>query len=69
MVKNMPELDRFPWCGHSVIMGKRKGEWQDTDYVLSWFGQDISTGRKAYRRYLQDGIDEGHKEDLVGGED
>ena len=24
-------------------------------------------GRKAYRRYVQDGIDEGHREDLVGG--
>ena len=67
MVKSMSELDRYPWCGHRVIMGKRKAEWQDADYVLSWFGQDISTGRKAYRRYLQDGIDEGHREDLVGG--
>ena len=67
MVKSMSELDRYPWCGHRVIMDKRKAEWQDADYVLSWFGQDISTGRKAYRRYLQDGIDEGHREDLVGG--
>ena len=67
MVKSMSELDRYPWCGHRVIMGKRKAEWQDADYVLSWFGQDISTGRKGYRRYLQDGIDEGHREDLVGG--
>ena len=67
MVENMSELDRYPWCGHSVIMGKRKAEWQDADYVLSWFGKDISTGRKVYRRYLRDGIDEGHREDLVGG--
>ncbi|OQY09341.1 MAG: hypothetical protein B6I30_09970 [Desulfobacteraceae bacterium 4572_187] len=67
MVKSMSELDRYPWCGHSVIMGKRKAEWQDAGYALSWFGQDISTGRKAYLRYLQDGIDEGHREDLVGG--
>ena len=67
MVKSMSELDGYPWCGHRVIMGKRKAEWQDTDYVLSWFAQDISTGRKAYRRYLRDGIDEGHRENLVGG--
>jgi len=67
MVKNMSELDRHPWCGHSVIMGRRKAPWQDVEYVLSWFGRDISGVRKAYRRYVQDGIDEGHREDLVGG--
>jgi len=67
MVKDVSELDRYPWCGHSAIMGKKKADWQDVDYVLSWFGQDISTGRKAYRRYVQDGIDEGHRKDMVGG--
>ena len=67
MVENMSELDRYPWCGHSAIMGKRKAKWQDTDYVLSWFGQDIPTARKVYRRYLEDGIEEGHREDLGGG--
>ena len=63
----MSDLDRYPWCGHSAVMGKRKAQWQDTDYVLSWFGQDTSTARKVYRRYLQDGMDQGHREDLVGG--
>ena len=67
MVKNVSELDRYAWCGHSVIMDRRKAEWQDADYVLSWFGQDISAGSKAYRRYVQDGIEEGHREDLIGG--
>jgi REP element-mobilizing transposase RayT len=67
MVKNMSDLDRYAWCGHSAIMGKRKLKWQDIDYVLSWFGQNHSTARKAYHRYLQDGTDEGHREDLVGG--
>jgi putative transposase len=66
-VKSMSELDRYPWCGHSAIMEKRKSEWQNIEYVLSWFGQNRSTARKAYRRYLQDGTDEGHREDLVGG--
>ena len=67
MVKNLSDLDGYPWCGHSAVMGKKKAQWQDTDYVLSWFGEDISTARKVYRRYLQDGIEEGRREDLVGG--
>jgi len=67
MVKNMSELDRYPWCGHSAVMGRRKSEWQDSDYVLSWFGRNKGAARKAYRRYLQEGIEMGRREELVGG--
>ncbi|NLD37867.1 MAG: hypothetical protein GX654_13450 [Desulfatiglans sp.] len=67
MVKNLSALDQYPWCGHSAVMGKRKLAWQDVDYVLSWFGQGKSAARKFYRRYIQDGVDKGRRDDLVGG--
>jgi putative transposase len=67
MVKNMSELDRYPWCSHSAVMGRRKSEWQDSDYVLSWFGRNKGDARKAYRRYVQEGIEMGRREELVGG--
>jgi hypothetical protein len=38
LVKNMSELERYRWCGHSVLMGRVKHSWQDREYVLSWFG-------------------------------
>lgn len=34
LVHSMKELDRFPYSGHSVLMGKRMHEWQDLNYVL-----------------------------------
>ena len=67
MVKSVYELDRYPWCGHSAIMGRKKMEWQEVDYVLSWFGKRKNNARKAYRRYVQDGSEDGHRDDLVGG--
>lgn len=67
MVKSMSALDRYPWCGHSAIMGRKKVEWQEIDYVLSWFGQKKNIAKKAYRRYVQDGIEDGRRDDLVGG--
>jgi putative transposase len=39
LVKSLRELDGYPWCGHSVVMGKKRHEWQDQHYVLSWFGE------------------------------
>ena len=67
IVKNMSELDRYPWCGHSVIMGRKKREWQDRKYVLLWFGNNEGDAKKAYCQYVKKGIKEGRREDLVGG--
>ena len=67
MVKNMSALDRYPWCGHSAIMGRKKRVWQDVYYVLAWFGKKKTSARKTYRQYVQDGIEEGRRNDLVGG--
>ena len=67
MVKTLSELDKYPWCGHSVIMGKKKRDWQDKDYVLQWFGKKEAEAKRVYRQYVKKGIVEGRREDLVGG--
>ena len=36
---NLSELNRYPYCGHSVLIGNRKRIWQDAAYVLGYFGQ------------------------------
>jgi hypothetical protein len=38
LVKDISKLDRYCWCGHCVLMGRIKHEWQDLDYVLSVAG-------------------------------
>jgi REP element-mobilizing transposase RayT len=53
LVKTPNELDTYPWCGHSSIMGNQKFEWQDRGYVLIWFGKNQEESTKAYREYLQ----------------
>jgi putative transposase len=52
IVKTMEELDVYPWAGHSVIMGKKRLLWQDTDYVLQWFGHS----KKSYRTLKEEGL-------------
>lgn len=67
MVPNMPKLDGYPWCGHAVIMGRRKHNWQDRGYVLRWFGKKEKEAKNNYRRYVQEGISLGGRPELVGG--
>lgn len=67
LVNSLTELDRYPWCGHSVVMGNRAHEWQDRDYVLGWFGKTEGRAQKAYRDYVAKGIGQGRRLELVGG--
>lgn len=66
VVGGLDELNRSPWSGHSALLGNVKRGWQDTDYVLAYFGK----GHRASRDYLNfvvEGISLGRRPELVGG--
>jgi len=67
IVKDFEELDGYPYCGHSALTGKEKREWQDTEYVLRFFGKREGKARRAYRSYVENGISTGRHPELVGG--
>jgi len=67
MVKGMAKLDRYPWCGHGVIMGRCENEWQDVKYILKWFGRKEKDARKSYKEFVKKGIALGKRPDLTGG--
>jgi len=67
LISTVGELNRYKYCGHSVLMGRRKCEWQDTDYVFSYFGKRVGDARKRYLSYVKAGVEQGHRPDLVGG--
>jgi putative transposase len=67
MVVDLKALDSYPYCGHSVLMGKKKIEWQDVEYVLGYFGKRIGAARKRYWSYIEEGIPLGRSPELVGG--
>jgi len=66
LVKNLTELNRSPWSGHSALMGRVERKWQDTEYVLSFFGRQ-RTRRRNYLKYVEEGIELGPRPELVGG--
>lgn len=62
VVKTLSELDLYPYCGHSALMGKISRPWQATETVLDRFG---SRGR--YRKFMEEGKEQGRRPELVGG--
>ncbi len=67
LAKSLSQLDRYPWSGHSAIMGRAEHTWQDVDFVLSWFGSRAGEARRTYRHFLEESVSEGRRPELVGG--
>lgn len=67
IVKDMKQLDRYPYAGHSAILGRSDYPWIQSQYVLTWFAKTKSAARKAYREFISKGLDQGRKPELVGG--
>jgi REP element-mobilizing transposase RayT len=67
IVANLKELSKYPYGGHSAIMGKRTREFQDVDYVLRLFGDKVVKARRNYREYVQKSAELGRRPELVGG--
>jgi len=67
IVKNLEELKGYPWCGHSVIVGRVKRDWQDMDTVLAYFGKRRKRAIEKYENFVGEGIEAGRRPELLGG--
>jgi len=48
-------------------MGRVEYKWQDTSYVLEWFGKRLKGARSKYRDFIEKGVTMGKRPDLTGG--
>jgi putative transposase len=67
VVKDVKELKRYEWCGHSVIMGIVKRQWQDRDTILAYFGKMRKRAIEKYEHFVGEGVKGGGRPALVGG--
>lgn len=66
-VEDMKQLDKHPWCGHSVLMNRKHNTWQNVDYILGQFSGRKSLARTKYHNFVRKGISDGKRSDLIGG--
>lgn len=67
IVKDMNDLDAYPWTGHAAIVGRQPRPWQDKDRILSYFGNTEGEAKEQYRQFVEEGIAMGKRPDLTGG--
>jgi REP-associated tyrosine transposase len=66
-VGDMGALDRYPWTGHSVLMGQNRLAEQNCKEILAYFGKQTTPAREGYRRFIVDGAGQGKREEFCGG--
>ncbi len=67
LVPDIAALNVYPWCGHSVVIGNHKRPGQVVEEILLRFGDTLEESRQGYFKFIQDGVHQGKRNDLVGG--
>ena len=67
IVEDTTHLNKYPYCGHSAILGIEDRIWQDVNTVLGYFGKTVNASRESYLSYISSGFDQGHRDELIGG--
>lgn len=67
IVDDLKQLEAYPFCGHSALVGRVKRSWHEVDEVLDMFAAKRLQARKRYRFFIEKGIQQGHRKDLTGG--
>jgi putative transposase len=67
IVKDMKSLRKYKWCGHSVIMGKNKAQWQNTDEILEYFSRNKKEAVRKYEEFVFEAKGLGRREEFTGG--
>jgi len=57
----------YLWSGHRAYLGLETIPWLTTDWVLSMFSSRADCARRAYRRFVEEGIQRGHQEEYGKG--
>jgi len=66
-VTTLPALARYPWTGHSALLGIVPRPWQATRTILDHFGPSQRHARTAYQAFVAAGRAQGRRPELQGG--
>lgn len=57
-------LGRWRYSSHGAYLESSHPGWVSVEPVLSQFGRSRAQARTAYQRFMAEGVDEGHRDDL-----
>lgn len=67
LVKDLSGLKRYPWSGHSALVGKVPRPWQERADILGRFGSGQGLAKRRYLEFMAAGATQGRQPELQGG--
>lgn len=67
LIRTPEALARYPWTGHSSLLGFAPRSWQATQEVLLRFDPDVSTAQSRYQTHVLSTWNAGFRNDLENG--
>ena len=67
VVPDLRALDRYPWTGHSALLGTVLRPWQASGEILGQFGRTPRRARACYRAFVAAGVPAGRRPEFQGG--
>ncbi|NLP05328.1 hypothetical protein GX411_05205 [Candidatus Fermentibacteria bacterium] len=67
LVGSLAELQNYPWSSHTEVMTGIRTDWYDPRRVLDAFSRSTGKARDAYRRFLEEGLDQAESEEYENG--
>lgn len=67
VVADLRALQRYPWTGHSALVGIVARPWQESATILAQFGPSVARARRAYRAFVAAGVSQGRRPEYQGG--
>ncbi|GKT09515.1 transposase [Desulforhabdus sp. TSK] len=67
IISDLSQLDRYPYSGHSRLVGTIDDGWQDTESVLMLFAESVRSARTRYADFVESGHSMGRRPELTGG--
>lgn len=67
VIQDMGMLHRYPYSGHSALLGNINRDWQDTECILKFSGKTLSSSRKRYREFVRKATGLDRRPELTGG--
>jgi putative transposase len=67
IISSLEELKKYPWTGHSAVLGTVIRDWQDKDSILAYFSSKKKRAAILYEQFVAEGIASGERPELVGG--
>jgi REP element-mobilizing transposase RayT len=61
------EPEEYPWSGHRAYLGTETIPWLTFDWVLAQFGKNVARARIEYRKFVEQGKDDGYRQEFHGG--